>query len=46
MGYVEQKNHLFPSKIAKVQSVEDQKEMLKTEVEDAKAFFFFFSGGG
>lgn len=45
MGYVEQKNHLFPYKIVKVQSVEDQKEVLKIEVKDANAFFFV-SGRG
>lgn len=41
MGYVEQKNHLFPCKIVKVQSVENWKEMLKIDVKDAIFFFFF-----
>lgn len=44
MGYVDQKNHLFPYQTAKVQSV-DQKEMLKIEVKDANAFFFLPGGG-
>lgn len=45
MGYVEQKNHLFPCKIVKVQSVENWKEMLKIDVKDAIFFFFFQEEG-
>lgn len=46
MGYVEQKNHLFPCKIVKVQSVENWKEMLKIDVKDAIFFFFQEEGKG
>lgn len=42
MGYVEQMNYLFLYKIVKVQSAEDQEEMLKIEVKYANALFFFF----
>lgn len=49
MGYVEQKGSSISLKVVKVQSAEDQKEILKIKVKDENAslfFFPFFSGGG
>lgn len=42
MGHVEQKGPSISLKTVKVQSEEDQKEILKMKVKDENAAFFFF----
>lgn len=42
MGYVEQKGSSISLKTVKVQSAEDQKEILKIKVKDENVSFFFF----